>query len=101
MPRLQADMDTLQRVREVLALALERNLDAAEALDRAGLLLYSKRTMQITANMLYDTADLVDQMTVRQLAAPDRMPTSPLDMKRQIATWMRTKAGEFKKAVQQ
>ena len=101
MPRLQADLDTLQRVRVVLADAMERGLDAAEALDRAGLLLYQARTLQITANMLYDTADVVDQTTVPQIAAPDRMPTSPLDTKRQIATWLRARAAEFKKGAEQ
>ncbi len=98
MAKPSADLDTLQRVREVLALAMERGLDAAEALDRADLLLHRTRTLQITANMLYESADLVDQLTVKQVAGSERMPASPVDMKRQVASWMRARAAEFRGA---
>lgn len=94
--RLLADLDTLQRVRVVLASAMNSGRDPAEELDRAGLLLFAERTSQITANVLFEAADTLDQLTVRQLAGEDRLSTSPADTKRQVCAWLRGQAQAIK-----
>lgn len=88
---LHADLDTLQRVRVVLADAMNKGGDAAEALDRAGLLSFEERDIALRARNLGNIADMVDVVSVREIARAvnERMPTSPLDTKRQIVAWLR------------
>jgi hypothetical protein len=98
MAKMQADLDTLQQVREVLASAMERGEDAAEALDRAGLLLFPDGVTQIRTNVIAQLGGLVDAVSVRQVHQylQEREPTSPGDMKRQIAAWI---SGSVKQAM--
>lgn len=90
MAKLHADIDTLQQVRAVLADAAERGLDAAEALDRAGLLHYGAREKKIRAEAVGRASDAVDVITVDQVAKElqERQPSSPGEMKRQIAYYL-------------
>lgn len=92
MPRLQADMDTLQRVRVVLADAMERGLDAAEALDRAGLLTYEALRVRARVQTIGDIATAVEVITPDQVARElsQRQATSAGEMKRQIAEYLRS-----------
>ena len=87
---LHADLDTLQRVRVVLADAMNKGADAAEALDRAGLLSFEERDVALRARTVGNVADMVDVVTVKEIAraVQERMPTSPLDTKRQIVAWL-------------
>lgn len=89
MPR--ADEETLQRVRVVLAEAMDKGLDAAEALDRAGLLSFEERDVHLRIRNLGNISDMVDVVTVKEIAraVEERMPTSALDTKRQIVAWLR------------
>lgn len=91
MPRMQADLDTLQRVRVVLADAMERGLDAAETLDRAGLLFYRERRRQIAVETVEMFAEAIDGTSVDQVARllSERQATSAAEMKRQIVGYMR------------
>lgn len=88
---LRADERTLQQVRAVLAEAMERGHDAAEALDRAGLLSFEERDVQLRTRLVGNIADMVAALTVKEVSRvlDERMATSPLDMKRQIVTWLR------------
>ena len=92
MPR--ADEETLQRVRVVLAEAMERGHDAAEALDRAGLLHFSDRVHEVRRLTLLGAAETFDVMNVKQVAAmvQERMPTSTLDGKRHLVLLLRKMA---------
>lgn len=91
MPRLQADLDTLQRVRVVLADAMERGLDAAETLDRAGFLYYEAQAVRIRAEAIVRAAELVDATSVDQVARElsERQASSPGEMKRQIVAFLK------------
>lgn len=91
MRSVHADLDTLQRVREVLAEAMADGSDAAESLDRAGLLWYSARELEMCAEVFGRAAQVLDEMNIRQLAqsVQERMPTSSLDTKRQVVAWLR------------
>ena len=93
---LHADLDTLQRVRVVLAEAMNRGADAAEALDRAGLLMFPARVDAIHKDILNHVAHVVEVATIKQIATEveERMPTSPLDTKRQIVALLRQEAGK-------
>lgn len=91
MARLRADEATLQQVRGVLAAAMETGLDAAEALDRAGLIMHPALVNYVAQEALSELAEVLDEIQVKQLAKVlgQRMPTSPLDTKRYIAEWIR------------
>lgn len=91
MGRLKADLDTLQRVRVVLADAMQRGLDAAEALDTAGLLFHHEKRRQIAAQTVEAFAQAVDEASVDHIARllSERQATSPGEMKRQIVSYMR------------
>lgn len=91
---LHADLDTLQQVRVVLAEAMEKGFDAAEALDRAGLLAFKERDNRIVVDTMNHVAHVVDTATITQIATQvqERAPTSPLDTKRQIVALLRQEA---------
>lgn len=91
MPRMRADLDTLQKVRNVLADALERGLDAAEVLDAAHLLYYQALSSRISSEAIERAAELVDATSVDQVARElsERQASSPGEMKRQIAALLR------------
>lgn len=95
---LRADEGTLQRVREVLAAAMDRGADPAELLDRAGLLWHPGRQNLLSADLLGDAAERVDYASVRQLLADgERMPVTALDTKRVVAGWLRRQGETFRK----
>lgn len=91
MPRLQADLDTLQRVRVVLADAMERGLDAAEALDRAGLIHHEALAARIVSDAIQRAAEVVDGTSMDQVARElsERQASSPLEAKRQIVALLK------------
>lgn len=88
---LRADEETLQRVRVVLADAMEKGVDAAEALDRAGLVMHLALAESIRVDTVNHVAQVLDMVTVEQVAqmVKERMPTSMLDAKRQLVAWLR------------
>lgn len=90
--RMSADTDTLQMVRDVLAAAALRGLDAAEALDVGGLLWHPAREQQCKVRTVLDVAEALDQTTVMQMAANlhERPPTSFDETKRIIVAHMRS-----------
>ena len=94
MARPSADLDTLAEVRKVLALAERRGEDAAEALDRAGLLSYPARDSMVRALALRMSAQVLDELQVSQIAASlaERMPMTSLDTKRLCVAWLRLAA---------
>lgn len=85
-----ADLDTLQRVRVVLAEAMKKGQDAAEALDHAGLLDHAAKSAMRTREIIIDLANLLDELNVGQVASAvnKRHPTSTLDMKRIVVSWL-------------
>lgn len=97
MARPKADEVSLQQVRRVLAEAMGRGADPAEALDRAGLIMHPALANYVAQEALSELAKVLDEIQVKQLAKVlgQRMPTSPLDTKRYIAEWIRqaSKAG--------
>lgn len=91
---MRADEGTLQQVRVVLASAMERGADPAEALDKAGLLMFNARTVHLQRAALRRLADVLDEIGVDQLAAvvESRMPLTALDTKRLIVKWINVTA---------
>ena len=89
--KLSADLDTLDKVRNVLALARKRGRDAAEALDEAQLLSYPARDAGVRALALLAVAEVLSESQVAQIAAAVgmRMPMSTLDAKQMIVAWLR------------
>lgn len=95
---LHADLDTLQRVRVVLAEAMEKGWDPAEALDRAGLLDHPAKKDAGVKAALVGAARMLDEYQVAQLAAEVsmRMPQTALDTKRLVVSWLEHTAGRIK-----
>lgn len=94
---IHADLDTLQRVREVLANAMEKGWDAAEALDRAGLLDHPAKVAAGMKATLTGTARMLDEYQVSQLATivSARMPMTALDTKQLVVRWLEHTAGQI------
>lgn len=95
---LRADLDTLQRVRAVLADAAQRGLDPAETLDQAGLLDHPVKTAAGMKATLTGTARMLEEYQVSQLArvTGQHMPTTALDTKRLVVAWLDDVAGQIK-----
>ena len=99
MPRaLQIDQSTAADVRALLKRAAARSKDPVLALDELGLLSYPARTRATMAAALREAAQLLDELTVRQLAGVDRQATSPVDMKRQIGEWLLMSASRMEES---
>lgn len=94
MPR--ASEEVLQQIRVVLAKAMEKGVDPAEALDRAALIHTMDRSLQTRRTTLATVADTLDEIGCKQLAETlgERLATTPLDMKRQIVAWLRETAAQ-------
>ena len=84
----KADLATLQRVRTCLTQAASRGEDPALALEKAGLLWFPQRYRESVSASLSLTATSLSEHTIKQLAGDQRMPTSPLDTKRLVVTWL-------------
>lgn len=95
---LRADLDTLQRVRSVLAEARDRGLDPAEALDHAGLLDFPDKTMAGMKGALVGAARALDSVSLDQLAKTlsTRIPATALDAKQLVVRWIDHLAGQVK-----
>lgn len=93
---LHADLDTLAQVRVVLADAAARGADAAESLDRAGLLWFPARMEALRVDTVNHVAQVLDAVQIKQVAQAltERMPTTPLDAKRVLVTWLRKVAAQ-------
>lgn len=91
---LHADLDTLQRVREVLTEAMAKGADPAELLDRVGLLSYPAKTRLCERETLLSAADVLGQVTVGQMARVEsvRIPATPLDTQRLCVAWLQRQA---------
>lgn len=90
----KADEETLSKVRALIKEAHAKGLDSALLLDRHGVLSHSAGKREIMADALSGAAEVLDQLTLRQLAGQDRLATSPADVKRQAVSWLRKTAGE-------
>jgi hypothetical protein len=93
-----ADAATLARVRAVMVQADRRSVDPVLALNNAGLLDSARRRRQVMADTLRQTADMLAQVSVRQLAGGGRMPHTALDTQRLIEGWLRGQAAELEAA---
>lgn len=95
---LRADLDTLQRVRAVLADAAQRGLDPAETLDQAGLLDHPAKTAAGMKATLVGTARMLDDVSLDQLAKAlsARVPATALDAKQLVVRWLDHFAGQVK-----
>jgi hypothetical protein len=89
---LKIDEETGSRVRTALLRADARGADPVRALDELGLLQYPARQRATMASTLHEAADLLEQLTPRQLAGEDRLATASLDTKRHITLWLRESA---------
>lgn len=88
----RADTVTVARVRACLDRCAESGKDPVQELDALGLLHHPGLVKQIFADTLFEAAGLLEQLTVKQLAGNDRMPTSPLDAKNMVVGWLRQTA---------
>lgn len=87
---MRADEATLHRVRAVLAEAMSKGADPAEALNKAGLLWFAQREAQHRGDALRRAAQVLDEMQVAQVAevTNSRMPLTALDTKRVVVKWL-------------
>ena len=92
MAKPRADQETLDKVHRVLADAAARGVDPALALDDAALLWTDRRYREAVAASVTVLATLLDETALKQIAAGERMPTSPMDTKRLIIGWLRKRA---------
>lgn len=92
---LKADEAAVLKAQQVLIKATVRGTDPVRALDELGLLHHERLRRQIMADTLSQAADLLYQTTVKQLAAGQRAPQTPLDTKRCVELWLREQAAQI------
>ena len=90
----KADEATIVKVRALIGEAHAKGVDPALLLDRHGMLSYPARTRAMAAQTLSEAAEVLDQMTVRQLAGEDRLASAAADTKRHVVSWLRRSAAE-------
>lgn len=93
---LRVDLKNELQIRASLARSAARGADPIRALDELGYLLYPGKQRKLQADTLRQTADLLDQLTVKHLPAV-KAPLTPLDTKRVTAEWLRLMAEEMEK----
>jgi hypothetical protein len=94
---LRIDEPTAARVRAALLSAEQRGTDPVRVLDERGLLHYPGKLRETMAAALRETAQVLEEMTVRQLAGEDRLATASADTKRHVVLWLRSQAMELEK----
>jgi len=99
------DGPTAAQVRACITKSAQRGSDVVRALDELGLLWYPGKQDQVTAAVLGSAAKLLEQLSMRDLAATVipgvprnsiRLPTSPLDTKSLIVQWLRAQEREVR-----
>lgn len=79
-----ADSTTAALVRACLDRCARNGGDPVRALDREGLLHHPKLVTWMEQRLLERVAGVLREMTVAQIAAPQRVPATALDMKNAV-----------------
>lgn len=94
MSRPLADAETAARVRACLDRCAKNGGDPVRELDRLGLLTFPRQQQYVEQAVLLRAAAALDEATVAQIAAPNRVPATALDMKNAAALWLRSIAAK-------
>lgn len=92
MSRLVVDTHTAALVRACLDRCARNGGDPVRALDAAGLLAFPRQQQHVEQAVLLRAAAALDEATVAQIAAPNLVPATALDMKNAVALWLRSVA---------
>jgi hypothetical protein len=105
MPPLRPDPETDAAVRAVILACQQRGTDVVRALNELGLLWYPAKLRAAQADILGNTADMLRQMSIRQLSevpvfgspGAGGLPNTPQETKNLIVNWLITLERELLK----